>query len=608
MKKAGALLVFIPAALLVLAVAGQSQDAPEPGQPAAPAPPGGEEKKAEGEAQPAPAPGKEGEVQPAPAPGKEGEAQPAPAPGKEGEVQPAPAPGKEGEMQPAPGGEGEKKAEPAPAAPAADAEPAPESDGMPKFPGRTSLTGMPALDAATEKHEAVLGENGRASVFLADESRARVAGTAEGTRFGFYAALPDRPGYSAFRLDTGSMELHLGLNPLRVWLPQGEVAFEGMGTQALVSIGGISTTISRPGGESGKMSVFLDGRTLEVPPGGTLELTAQGLSTDSVEGAPSEPRAPEKTSETFNYVSGTSGSFEITLPGNSRINGGDLSDLMLTANRVPDTQFFLGEMRDGAFNVNANEATTLLLETPSHRLSFAPVLPQEPASGESPAGTPPGEGTPPPEKKEEPGTPPEKKEGAEPGEEPGKAPGGEGSARPGIPGPRRSWAGGPVSTAQAASGNEIWVAIKGDLEFVRHSQGGALTMNSKVVTGFGVVLSVGGGASLITLKDQGRVLVDAFEAEQNAQPVKIIIGGRVFILPPTAKAKVEATPRHPEEEGEIVLKAGALDVMVYGMGHPLSCRFVISERVGAFRVTPSTAFEDPGSVRTTPEASPFLPN
>ncbi|GEM_PF-3459837 len=470
------------------------------------------------------------------------------------------------EGQPAPDGEGQP-------ATAGEEEPANGEEGAPpEKEGPAPVVALKSYPEASERHELKLGEGGSAELFLCDRARVRVAGEDGSAALGYYTGFPEAKGY-ALALGGGRMELHLGVNPVTLSLPVGEVVLEGMGTAVTIAPGKGEVVFSRTAGESGDLTVFASGKAEVVPPGSELRLGPEGLPGEAGEKAPSALREAPDLAETFHYLTGKKGSGEIALPGESLLNLGNASDLMITANRAPVIPRFLAEFREGAFYAKSMEATGLLLETSRNRISFAPPE----AAEEAPAG-------------EETGA----------GDEDGEAvEGGEGDD--GLE------AGEEDAGAEAGpDGNVVWINIRGVKESFRHSAGGKVVLASKHLAGFKMEIPSGGGAHLLHPEGQARVIVDVFESEEGAVPIKIVIGDRVFILPPSAKAELKPGGEgHPEEGGEVVLDKGSFSVMIYGVGEPLSYRFRISERD---IVKPlGTAFANAGDIRKAEEASPFLP-
>ncbi|MHC5036521.1 MAG: hypothetical protein ACYTHM_04335, partial [Planctomycetota bacterium] len=320
-------------------------------------------------------------------------------------------------------------------------------------------------------------------------------------------------------------------------------------------------------GESGTLTLFVGGMAKEIAPGERVDFGVGGLTGPGTEEKePSAPKPAPTSVETFHYLTGREGTGEIALPGDSRINLGVQGDLMLSANRSEVGPFYVGEMRAGAFHVKVMEETGIVMETATNRLAFletaAAPAKEKPAEKEKPA--PPAEGE------------------AKPSE-------------------------GDKGAGQEESGNVIWVHVKGEVEIFRHSLGAPLAISSKRLEGFRVEIPVGGGADVIHPENlAGQVVVHAFESEEGAKPIKIVIGDKVFILPPKAKAKVEPRPRaHPEDTGKVLLGGGALEIMLYTFGGPLAYRFRLTE--GGLVAPRGAAFESPGDVKVTREASPYLP-
>ncbi|MHC4599329.1 MAG: hypothetical protein ACYS47_10020, partial [Planctomycetota bacterium] len=469
-----------------------------------------------------------------------------------------------------------------------------------------------------EKHEFVLGEGGRAELFLCDRTRVCARGTEGGTGFAFFTKLTDREG-SVIRIRSGEMTIQLGANPSQISLPFAEAVVAGPGTEVKIMLEGGQATFSRGGGETGDLTVYSGGKAEAIKPGAWTTLTAAGLGKGAKDGKPPEPGEAASKIETFHYVTGKKGHGELALPGGSHLNAGHESDMMLSANRSGVGPHFFAQMRDGNFAVRVKEETGLLLESRRLRYGFA-------AEGETPGGA--GEMV----------VPPGEKGAAEEGEStPGETPPKEGESEE-----EPSWdessrksrqtAEGLVSIREEDAGAPagepgVRVENKGSIETITNDTNRVLVLTVLDPRWEGMVVHVPPGAQVTVMVDaDGNIMVHNLSSEipvqvttskKGAKPVQVAPGEMISgdpekpdlleRVPPEMIDKIYETITQPEEvptpspelEPEPVPAPPPVDSFVNN-APPATPPGTVTPPEGE-------AFDDPGFVDELEEASPYRP-
>jgi hypothetical protein len=157
------------------------------------------------------------------------------------------------------------------------------------------------------------------------------------------------------------------------------------------------------------------------------------------------------------------------------------------------------------------------------------------------------------------------------------------------------------------NGAVFWTRIdpNGEWDRIQHVSGVGLKVESLKIEGFSINVPVKGGADLIHPKDTTVVLMSVHKGLPPPRPIIIRFGGRVYELPPEGELKPQPEETmHPEKKGEVLLSEGAVEIMIFREGRPLSYRFMVDEQ--DLIIPRGDAFKDAGDVRDVGEASPFL--
>jgi len=444
-------------------------------------------------------------------------------------------------------------------------------------------------DGAAESHRLWIGHEGRAELFTGDGARLRVRGERTGSRFAYFGSFPDKQGF-VILLHSGWMYVQLGVNPLVLSLPTGEAVLEGNGAEATLSFEDGVPTLTRMGGSEGALTVYFDGLAEEVPGGGWVKLTPDGLGESAVE--KELPEAVENPSfmETFHYLTGDKGMGEVVLAAGTRFNMGFWADFMLAANRTEVAPKFLAELRNGPFSMGVQEADGILLETPDYRISFSPDF--EPAPAEEETG----------------------EETDEAGDGSGEGGGEEESSRLPSQGPR-GIAGRLVSVAEGEAGLVVKVTPVGT-EISNHT-GSPIYVFSKTTESLVRKIGLPSEGSIVvqgnTIFNTGPVVVQVWLAGKD-EPIELQPNQGIEILEDGTAEEKEYTPEQIRELqdriNKVLAEGGGMETVVPEptptTPEPAPTPAGIA---GEGDVIPpvETAFKDPGFVKEKEEASPYNP-